>query len=168
MATKHFDLVKFTKQYKSELHEFFLDMSRWRKFKTKHKLDWQKLRFGQDSPAAIPKQRGIYVFTVELSPAKLPAHGYIMYVGETGEGSKGTLYSRYAQYLREREDEDGRPAVLYMMKNWSDHLFFNFAPLPDKTIDLLELESAFINSIIPPINKRDFEADIRSAKAAKF
>lgn len=168
MAAKHHDLVKFTKKYKGELHEFFLDMNRWKKFKTRHKLNWQKLRFGQANHSSIPTQRGIYAFTVELSPTKLPGHGYIMYVGITGDESNANLYKRYAQYLRALKNEDGRPAVLYMMKNWRDHLFFNFVPLPDTSIDLHTIETAFINSVIPPVNKRDLEAHIVSAKAAKF
>lgn len=81
MALKHHDLVTHTKKYKGELHEFFLDMSSWRKFKTRYSLNWQKLRFREDSHSAVPKLRGIYTFTVELSPAKLPSHGYIMYMG---------------------------------------------------------------------------------------
>jgi len=168
LRARHHDLVNFTKKYKGELHEFFLDMKSWRRFKTRHKLAWRKLRFGPSSLSEIPKQRGIYAFTVELSPGKLPGHGYIMYVGITGDESAANLYLRYSQYLRDLTNRQGRPAVLYMMQNWRDDLFFNFVPLPKSSIDLHRIELAFINSIIPPINKRDLEGTISAVKAATF
>jgi hypothetical protein len=168
VAGKHHDLVDFTKKYKGNLHEFFLDMKSWKKFKTRFRLDWQKARFEQANLAVIPKERGIYAFTIELASAKLPPHGYILYVGITGDDSDANLYKRYSQYLLNLKNEDGRPAVVYMMKNWSGDLFFNFVPLPNKSVNLEKIESAFINSVMPPINKRDFSAEIRAAKAATF
>jgi hypothetical protein len=74
---KHHDLVNFTKKYKGSLHSFFLDMKSWKKFKTRFKLHWKKTRFDAAGHAAIPQERGIYAFTVELAPTKLPPHGYI-------------------------------------------------------------------------------------------
>ena len=168
MAGKHHDLVDTAKKYKGDLHEFFLDMKSWRKFKTRFRLDWQKARFGQGSLAAIPKERGIYAFTIELDSAKLPSHGYILYVGITGDDSQANLHKRYNQYLMDWKNENGRPAVVYMMRNWSADLFFNFVPLPNKSVDLARIERAFINSVMPPVNQRDFTAKIRSAKAAAF
>lgn len=168
VARKHHDLVNFTKKYKGNLHEFFLDMTSWKKFKTKNKLDWQKTPFGAGGIAVVPHERGIYAFTLELTSAKLPAHGYILYVGITGDDSNANLYKRFNQYLLSLTSEDGRPAVVYMMKNWKDHLFFNFVSIPKKSVDLAKLERAFINSVMPPINKRDFDAKIGAAKAAAF
>lgn len=168
MPSKHYDLVNFTKKYKGDLHGFFLDMKSWRRFKTKFRLDWQKIKFDAAGHAAIPRERGIYAFTVELKPSKLPAHGYILYVGITGDTSLGHLHQRYSQYLRNLRREDGRPAVLYMMKNFKDDLFFNFVTLPNRAIDLAKIERAFINAVMPPVNKRDLEANIGAARAATF
>lgn len=169
MTGKHHDLVNHTKKYKGELHGFFLDLSSWKKFKSKWKLQWQKIRFSDSTHGSIPKERGIYVFTVELSPSKLPVHGYMLYIGITGDGeSAQDLYKRYAQYLLHLKNEDGRPAIYYMLKNWSEHLFFNFVPLPNKKTNLARIEQAFINAVDPPVNKRDLEATIRAAKAAVF
>jgi hypothetical protein len=165
---KHHDLVNHTKKYKGDLHSFFLDLKRWRLFKTRYKLSWQKLRFNQSSHSSIPKERGIYAFTVELAPSKLPVHGYILYMGITGDDSNANLYKRYAQYLLNWKNEDGRPAVYYMMANWADDLFFNFVALPDKKIDLAEIEKAFLDAILPPVNKRDMEATITAVRGAKF
>jgi hypothetical protein len=168
VAGKHHDLVNHAKKYKGDSHQFFLDLTHWRKFKCKYKLDWQKIRFGESAHKSIPKERGVYVFTVELSPGKLPLHGYILYVGITGDTSNHNLYKRYADYLLYLKNANGRPAIYYMLKNWSDDLFFNFVTLPNKGINLERIEKVFINAVIPPINKRDFDATISAPKAAAF
>ena len=166
MAGKHHDLVNNAKKYKGELVEFFMDLKSWRRFKTGRKLDWQKIRFGEAHHGSVPKERGIYAFTVELAPTKLPGHGYILYVGITGADSEANLYKRYAQYLRHLKNQDGRPAVYFMLDNWADDLFFNFVTLPNTKVDLAKIEKSIINAVIPPVNKRDLEATITSAKAA--
>jgi hypothetical protein len=168
LAGKHHDLVNFTKKYKGELHSFFLDMKSWKKFKTRFKLDWKKIRFDASGRSGIPQERGIYAFTLELASAKLPPHGYILYVGITGDDSNANLQKRYGQYLLNLANEDGRPAVFYMMNNFKDDLFFNFVALPNPSVDLSKIEKAFINAIMPPVNKRDLEATIGAAKAAAF
>ena len=168
MAGKHHDLVDFTTKYKVALHEFFLDLNRWRKFKTRHKLDWQKKPFIEASKPDIPEERGIYVFTAELPNAKLPSHGYILYMGITGDTSEATLNKRFNQYLLNLKNEDGRPAVYFMLKNWERHLQFNFVPLSNKSISLARIERAFLGALIPPVNKRDLGAEITAVKAATF
>ena len=168
MVGRHHDLVNHTKKFKGELHSFFLDLKSWRKFKCKWKLVWQKVPFGEENHSLVPKVRGIYVFTAELSPSKFPIHGYMLYVGITGDYGKQNLYMRYGDYLSHLKNEDGRPAIFYMLDNWSGDLFFNFAPLPDAKIDLALIERRFINTVIPPINKRDLDATIRASKAAAF
>lgn len=165
---KHHDLVDFTKRYKGDLHEFFLDVASWRKFTSSHPLVWQRVKFEDASRDGVPTERGIYVFTMEVGGLGLPAHGYILYVGITGDEGNATLRSRYGQYLRNLVNEDGRPAVVYMLMNWSDDLYFNYVPIPDKAVDLAQIERSFINSVIPPVNKRDFDAEIAAGKAATF
>lgn len=165
---KHHDLVNHTKKYKGDLYEFYLDLKSWRLFKTRHNLSWQKLRFSNTNHASIPKQRGIYAFTVELAPSKLPMHGYILYVGITGDTSNANLYKRYAQYLRQLKNEDGRPRVFMFLKTWEDDLFFNFVPVPNVSVDLAKLEKDMLNALKPPVNFTDFDADIISVRAANF
>jgi hypothetical protein len=169
LAGKHFDLVPHTKRLKGESHEFFLDMKSWVKFRSRYRLTWDRVPFASTSRSLVPQERGIYAFSLELTPSKLPQHGYILYVGITGDGtSASNLRRRYSEYERQLNKEDGRPAVLYMLKNWKGHLVFNFAPLPNPRIDLAEIEGAFINSVMPPINKRDYEPELRAARAAAF
>ncbi|MCK1397022.1 GIY-YIG nuclease family protein [Bradyrhizobium sp. 4] len=168
MPVRAYDIVDLTERYKADSHGFFLNVKRWKKFKSKHRLDWQKTRFEAANVSAIPSERGIYAFTLELSPTKLPAHGYIMYVGITGNTSSSNLRRRYAQYLRELSDPKGRPRVVFMLNKWNGDLFFNFVPLPKQSVDLDKLEKAMLDAIIPPINQRDFNAEIASARKAAF
>ena len=63
---------------------------------------------------------------------------------------------------------DGRMKVLYMLKNWSDDLWFNFATFRDPNIDLVRLEQDMLNAVQPPINQRDFEAEIAAARRVAF
>lgn len=168
MAGKHHDLIDFTAKYKSAVHEFFLDLNSWRKFKTRYKLSWHKLPFSEASKADIPEVRGIYAFTVELTDCKLPPHGYILYMGITGNSSDANLKKRFSQYLLHLKNEDGRPAVYIMLKKWQRDLQFNFVPLPSKSIDLAKIERAFLGALIPPVNKKDLGADITAVKAADF
>lgn len=165
---KHHDLVNFTKRFKAEKHSFFMDVASWKTFLSPIPLNWDKVPFGEASRSKVPKVRGLYVFTVELPNIGIPQHGYILYVGETGNTSDATLRSRYGAYLGHLRNEDGRPAVFYMLKNWEDALFFNFVEVPDTTIDVKAIQDKFIDAMIPPVNKKDMKATIKAGKAATF
>lgn len=166
---KFHDLVNMTKKYKGEAHEFFLDFGSWKTFKAKHKLVWERVPFIPGSKVLVPKERGIYVFTALAGDDQFPIHGYLLYVGITGDGdSQSNLRTRYGQYERQLKNEDGRPAVYYMMANWRDDLMFNFVKIPDPKIDLGEMESDFINAVMPPVNKRDFEAMHAAVRQSAF
>jgi hypothetical protein len=165
---KFHDLVDFTQRFKGHEHAFYLDAASWRGFTSPVALHWQRVRFGEATRNQVPQVRGLYVFTLEVTDIGLPSHGYIMYVGETGNTSAATLRSRYGQYLRDLAKQDGRPAVYYMMENWRDDLFFNFVEIPDSTIDVKAIQNGFIDAVIPPVNKRDMDAKIMAGKAAAF
>lgn len=168
MAAKY-DIVKATKRLKGELSAFHMDFERWRRFKSRHRLDWQKVRFDPINRNLVPQERGIYVFSVELEPSKLPTHGYIMYVGITGHQSgNANLRKRYSQYLAHQRKDEGRSRMRFLLKNWKQDLFFNFVPLPNIAVDLEKMEQAFINAVYPPVNRTDFDADLGPAVIAAF
>lgn len=168
MAAKY-DIVKATKRLKGELSAFHMDFERWRRFKTRYRLDWQKVRFDPNNRHLVPEERGMYVFTVELEPSKLPAHGYMMYVGITGhQSNNANLRRRYGQYLASQRKDQGRSRVRFLLKNWKKDLFFNFVPLPNVAVDLEKMEQAFINAVYPPVNRTDFDADLGPAVIAAF
>ena len=56
--------------------------------------------------------------------------------------------------------------MLYMLKKYKGHLFFNFVPLPDAKINIGAIEASFTTAINPPINKRDYNAELSAAKRA--
>lgn len=166
--TAALDLIKRTKQLKGESYAFHLHFSTWRKFAPGIPLNWQKVKFDAAGKAHVPEERGLYIFTLEVENLGLPPHGYIMYIGITGNTSNANLRKRYAQYLLEAKKGTGRPLVVFMLNEWKGDLFFNFIPVPDKTVDLAVIEQSFINTVIPPINASDFDGEIGPAKKASF
>jgi hypothetical protein len=55
-----------------------------------------------------------------------------------------------------------------MLAKWSENLIFNFVPVPDTTIDLAAIEKSLLDSVMPPVNTADFDADILAMKKAAF
>ncbi len=166
--TAAFDLIKRTKQLKGDSYEFHLRVPTWRKFVPGIALNWQRVKFDSAGKANVPEERGLYIFTLEVENLGLPSHGYIMYVGISGNTSKANLRKRYGQYLLEAKKGTGRPLVAFMLNEWEGELFFNFVPIPDKTVDLAVIEKSLINTVIPPINASDFDGEIGPAKKASF
>lgn len=162
------DVIADTDRYKASLYQFCLDLKAWRQFRSKFQLSWTKLRFEVGNQPMVPKERGIYAFTLALDPSALPEHGYILYMGITGDSSAGTLNSRYAQYLGDLKRHDGRPKVYNVLRRWQGDLFFSFVPIPDRRISLRKIESEFLSAVNPPINERDFHARISNARRAAF
>lgn len=165
---KYHDLVANTDRYKASLNQFFLDMPSWRRFSPTVSLTWERVQFGVGTRDDVPQTRGLYLFTLESGVTGLPQHGYILYVGITGNTSAATLRSRYAQYLRHLINEDGRPLVYYMLAKWSENLIFNYVPVPDTTVDLAAIEKSLLDSVMPPVNTADFDGDILAIKKAAF
>ncbi len=63
---------------------------------------------------------------------------------------------------------DERPMVLDMLLRFKDHLFFNFAPISDPTINLKALETEFLDAMDPPINVRDYSGDFGRTKRSAW
>ncbi len=158
------DLLANTDHHKANLWSVYLDLMKWREFQATCPMTWTRFRFTSGNRPLIPKERGIYVFTVALDPAPLPEHGYILYMGITGDDSGSNLYKRYGQYLGLQK----RPRVYNMLERWKGDLFFSFVPIPDKRMSLSKIETAFLSAIRPPVNDRDFEASVSHARRAAF
>lgn len=167
-AMKPHDLVRATKQFKGNLYGLSLDMESWRAFKNAHPLTWSKTPFHQANKAHVPKERGIYVFSLEVTDCNLPDHSYILYVGIAGLKPDANLHKRFGQYLLEPKKKKGRPKVIFMLENWKDSLVFNFAHVQDKRVSLKKLEQAFLDAVLPPINVTDFSGEIVRIRKAAF
>lgn len=145
---------------------FTLSPQQLRKFATTAKLDWKKVKFTPGNNRFIPPDRGIYAFVVEHNLSQLPPHGYVMYVGITGDtGSRHNLRRRYGNYLRDKRINK-RAGVHYMLTNWASSLYFHYAVVSDKRYSLSRLETEMTDALIPPYNRQDFSAEIRKAKKA--
>ncbi|WP_433884430.1 hypothetical protein [Pseudomonas vranovensis] len=162
------DLLADTANYKANSHSFYLDLQAWRQFKTKFPITWNKVKFEKSTQPHIPKERGIYAFTAVWDTSLIPDHGYILYLGITGDESKSNLHTRYGQYLSEWRNASKRPKVYFMLEKWKGDLFFNFVPIPDKRLSLSKIETAFLSAIQPPINERDMSVKVTNARRAAF
>lgn len=149
------------RRMRAERHAFLLSPQQWRTFTTPVALNWQRIRFSSSNRGSIPKEPGIYAFTVEFADAGLPSHGFIMYFGITDR----TLRMRYGEYLREKV-RGRRLSVQMMLNDYQEDLFFHFVPL-NVSVDQLEaLETALIDAIMPPVNEGDYSAEMKRKKRA--
>lgn len=162
--SRYSDLLTDIDHHKANIWSVYLDLQKWRDFQASCPMTWTRLRFTKGNRPLIPKERGIYAFTVALDPSPLPEHGYILYMGITGDESESNLYKRYGQYLGTQK----RPRVYNMLKRWEGDLFFSFVPIHDKRMSLSKIENAFLSAIRPPVNERDFEASVSCARRAAF
>lgn len=118
-------------------------------------LDWQHVKFTQEHKNVVPKTRGIYLFIIRHDSNLLPLHGYIAYVGLTGDTNERTLYVRYGEYLRDQR----RPKRLHiyeLLNRWKNDMYFYYAAIPDKSQSLTDIETNLLDSLVPPYNRKDF------------
>ena len=107
--------------------------------------------------------RGVYSFLIAFHSDGFPPHGYLMYVGETGNKSKETLRSRFLSYFSEMKDQSR--SIHYVLLK-SKYLHFQFSAVSDKRRNLRKVEESLCDALIPPYNVRDFSAEMRAAKRA--
>lgn len=160
-----FDLVEVTDALKVFERHFVISPKQLKKFSTVASLVWKKVEFTPANKATIPKSRGIYAFVVEHNDLGLPPHGYVMYVGISGDTSKRTLQIRYGDYLQDKI-RNKRASIHFMLNKWDECLFFHYAEVKDKRIKLSKLEQDMSDALFPPFSKKDFSAEIRQVKKA--
>jgi hypothetical protein len=165
---KYHDIVDSVRDFKLYNDVFYVDMKHWKSFQSRVKLNWERIRFEAANRVKIPKERGVYAFTLLLDSADLPIHGYILYMGITGDKSKANLYLRYGQYLADSRRMNKRPLVCAMLEKWKGDLFFNFVPIPDKRVSLSKLERSFLSAVVPPVNEADIDAKVSAKRKAAW
>ena len=162
------DLVRHVDDIKADKQTFLLSPKRWRTSKVQIPLAWTTLKFEEANRQHVPAIRGVYAFTVQHVNGHFPPHGYIMYIGITGDVSKTrTLFDRYSDYLRERKRQK-RFKIAYMLDKYADDLYFSYATITDPTFDLGKLELDLNDAVIPPVVVKDFTAEIREIVRAIF
>ena len=135
----------------------------WVQGSQKHQLTWQSVRFTEANRNSISPSRGIYAFVVRIDAASLPHHSYVVYIGITGDKRDRTLRDRYGDYLRDRRLGSKRPRLKEMFELWGDHLDFWYCPLPDRSVDLSELEKDLCTAILPPLVEDDFHQEFKAS-----
>lgn len=148
------DIIKNIDDLKSYKREFILHPEQWRTCQVQD-LEWQSVKFCDDSAKNIPMQRGIYSFIVQHISNSFPSNAYVMYFGITGDTNSRTLRTRYKEYLRERTRAK-RVRIHEMLVRWDQDMYFYFVPIPDKSVSLADIETNLLTAIIPPFNERDF------------
>ncbi|MBB4126706.1 hypothetical protein GGR77_001996 [Xanthomonas translucens] len=162
MKGKYKDLIADTDRVAAYQRKFNVDTARWKTFRSPITLTWSKLRFSEANRSNIPKERGLYAFTLAHEPSGFPSHGFIMYIGITGDTSNATLRTRYSQYLANLRRGNGRPKVYGMLSRWDGDLFFNFVPVPDKNVSLTAIEDELLAAVLPPVNDFYIKAGLNS------
>lgn len=158
--------VEAVERFRAERRSFYLSPERWNSSRVDIKLEWEEVRFTDAYKDNIPDKRGIYAFIVRHINDHFPVHGYIMYVGITGDVSASrTLKKRFRDYLQEQK-RNKRPKVHYMLQKYPDNLYFNFVPLEDEDVDLGQLEIDLNDTLVPPVGRKDFSAEIKAIRDA--
>jgi hypothetical protein len=160
------DIVQAVDDIKKDRRAFYLSPIRWRRSKVGFALSWKEVKFDPANATAVPERSGIYAFVVRHANNHFPPHGYIMYIGITGDvGPTRTLRVRYRDYLREKK-RDKRPRVSYMLNKYQDDLYFCYVALDRSKVDLGQLELHLNDCILPPVVVKDFTAEVRALVGA--
>jgi|SRR6476661_5441624 len=127
-------------------------------------LKWSRIRFSKANLNRIVLKPGVYAFVIGEDDPNLPAHGYVVYVGQTGaKRNDRTLRNRAKEYLREKS-RPKRMAVFDFLNKWQRSLFFHFAPVDSAVTDLLSIESKLNDALMPPYSHQDFSPEVRTEK----
>lgn len=144
-------------QIKRHTLRFTLSPTFWDDLALGQTLTWYGVKFDSESASNVPNDMiGVYSFVVEPSIANHDL-AYLLYIGMT---NRQNFRARYRQYLGYQvEQNTQRPHVQYMLREWSNHLMFYYAPLEDaKTVKAAE--DKLLEAFLPPI-PRAFPASIR-------
>ena len=133
---------------RSHRRTFTLAPRMWQLSQLDFDLQWESVRFGEDSRQAVPANSyGIYAFVLVPEIVGPPQSAYLLYIGKT----KRPFRTRYGEYLNSDPDDWALRAIYRALIKWHDYIWFHFAPLEDE--DLLKpTEETLINACIPPFN----------------
>lgn len=150
--------VKNARDYKQA---FILWTTQWNNYPNPIPLNWKCVKFEKDNRDQIPSKKGIYAFFVEPRIANLPSHGYLMYIGQTGQDSNHHLRKRFGDYIGKRESTK-RHSIKYLLNTWRGYLYFYYAEVDPDQINLKQLETILLDTFTPPFVKEGFSGKIKS------
>lgn len=160
------EFVERVERFKAERRSFYLSPDRWNNSRVKIPLEWAEIKFEQGSKAQVPDNGGIYAFIVKHPNDHFPPHGFVMYIGITGErGKERTLRDRFGEYLYEKA-KNKRVKLHFMLNKYKENLYFNYVALDAHDVDLSQLEIDLNDALVPPVGTKDFSAEIRQLRDA--
>lgn len=122
-------------------------------------LNWESVKFNAEN-VTLPRQQGVYAFSINMVNDNLPMNSYILYVGKAGDlNSQNTIRKRYQDYIREQRTKT-RPKIHRMLNLWEGHLTYHYAEVEDG-ISTGEIETQLTTIFIPPYNTNDFCVEVR-------
>lgn len=150
------------REFKRCKRSFVPHVASWQAYAPPTPLNWHKVEY--DSNQAPIDRRGVYAFVLDaavLSPGFFPPMSLIMYVGESGDTSNATLRTRLRGYRNKKAQRD-RARLWAMLEEWGEHLDFYYSEVPDGT-STKTCETALLDALLPPANKKDFSSTVRHA-----
>ena len=146
-----------------EHHEirFHLVPNQFIRFHSDISLEWREVAFARDNISDVPDGRGVYAFAVGINGGGLPPHGYVMYVGQAGDG-ESSLRQRFKSYFQEQK-RPKRRGIHRMLNKWTNVLSFVFAEIEDHSVKLKDIERKLNDALLPPYSRNDFSAEVRDA-----
>lgn len=148
------DLIKCIDDLKAYRKTFILSPPQWDGFMIEG-LDWKNVKFSAENKAQIPEVRGVYCFIIKFVHEAIPSNGHIAYVGLVADKNDRTLRIRYADYLRDQR-RPKRVHIYELLNRWKDNIYFYYAEVPDRQVSLSTIETALLDAIVPPYNRKDF------------
>lgn len=161
------DFVKEVRRARGYRQDFILDPESWRRFALANPIGWKRIKFTGANKKRVPQERGVYAFVVSHDNVSFPAHGYVMYVGITGDASPRNLRKRFGDYLSDSALRK-RPAIRSMIEMWKDDLYFHYAGVADASVRLGAIETALNDALLPPYSSNDFSGEVRGIARAAF
>ena len=144
---EYYDVIRQQKDVRIYQRDFLLWKQQWDAYTDPPiPLDWQCVKFEKNNANQIPTEKGVYAFFIEPRIAKFPAHGYLIYIGQTGYKSERNLRKRFRDYLYDKE-KPKRARIHLMLNTWEGYLYFYYAEVDSAQMDLKQLEQKLLGSV---------------------
>ena len=129
---------------------FILAPRMWQNCNLDVDLQWQSVRYGENSRGSVPNDSfGIYAFVLVPEITGPPGTAYLLYIGKT----KRPFRTRYGEYFPKESDDWALRPIFKALGRWPDYIWFHFAPMEDPDM-LISTEETLINACIPPYNHK--------------
>jgi len=159
------DWMALRREYMECRTTFLLHVKSWEKYDALQSLTWKSVAYKSKKNAV--DSRGVYAFVLDAkrhTPSPIPPLAFVLYIGETGDSSSGTLKTRLNNYRNMKAQRD-RARVFEMLMRWGGSLRFYYAVVEEQN-GTKSCEAELLNSLLPPVNKADFSATVKRARDA--